>query len=227
MKEASLGYLRFSLLSVLILSSCVLPAFAFYHPDDGRWLSRDPIEEEGGANLYGFVGNMPINAVDNLGLEFKTRTEVGKPFIPSYSQIESFSATMEVKPSSQCGQNGCYSLGLVGVDMVFYIYAGLNCSHELGHSDDAKAWAYDALEKYAKSKTGCYTKRKAYCWKSAVEEFAKNEFGWFFAFNTVMERDIRGGQIGPDYKKQFGENYIRYKAALDALKRKEAECNSR
>jgi len=32
------------------------------------WLSRDPIEEEGGINLYGYVGNNPINAVDPLGL---------------------------------------------------------------------------------------------------------------------------------------------------------------
>ncbi len=31
-----------------------------YNPTDGRWLTRDPIEEQGGRNLYGFVGNMPI-----------------------------------------------------------------------------------------------------------------------------------------------------------------------
>lgn len=70
MKEASLGFLRSSLLSGLILSSCALPAFAFYHPDQGRWLSRDPIEEEGGANLNAFVLNDPINKVDPLGLDW-------------------------------------------------------------------------------------------------------------------------------------------------------------
>ena len=32
----------------------------FYCPDYGRWLSRDPIEEEGGENLYAFCGNNPI-----------------------------------------------------------------------------------------------------------------------------------------------------------------------
>jgi len=32
-----------------------------------RWLSRDPIEEEGGIKLYGYVNN-PINARDPLGL---------------------------------------------------------------------------------------------------------------------------------------------------------------
>ena len=28
-----------------------------YSPCLGRWLNRDPIEEDGGANLYGFVNN--------------------------------------------------------------------------------------------------------------------------------------------------------------------------
>ena len=35
--------------------------FRPYDPLTGRWLSRDPIEEEGGANLYGYVANTPTN----------------------------------------------------------------------------------------------------------------------------------------------------------------------
>ena len=42
--------------------------YRFYQPIIGRWLTRDPIGEEGGVNLYGFVGNSPMNAVDPLGL---------------------------------------------------------------------------------------------------------------------------------------------------------------
>ena len=33
------------------------------------WLSRDPIGEAGGLNLYGYVGNNPINFRDPLGLD--------------------------------------------------------------------------------------------------------------------------------------------------------------
>jgi RHS repeat-associated protein len=40
----------------------------FYDPNTGRWPSRDPIAEEGGVNLYGFVGNDPIWHIDVLGL---------------------------------------------------------------------------------------------------------------------------------------------------------------
>ena len=41
-----------------------------YNPVDGRWLSRDPIDEQGGVNLYGFVGNDPNDLVDFNGLLF-------------------------------------------------------------------------------------------------------------------------------------------------------------
>lgn len=59
---------RYFLLSVLILSSCSFQALAFYHPDEGRWISRDPIGEKGGRNLYGMVGNSMVNYIDYLGL---------------------------------------------------------------------------------------------------------------------------------------------------------------
>jgi len=41
--------------------------YRYYDPNTGRWPSRDPIEEEGGINLYGFVGNDGVSAWDFLG----------------------------------------------------------------------------------------------------------------------------------------------------------------
>ena len=37
------------------------------YPTLGRFLSRDPIEEQGGLNLYAFVGNAPVSGSDYLG----------------------------------------------------------------------------------------------------------------------------------------------------------------
>jgi|GEM_PF-1640235 RHS repeat-associated protein len=42
--------------------------FRYYDPQTGRWPSRDPIEEFGGLNLYGFVGNDAVSRWDFLGL---------------------------------------------------------------------------------------------------------------------------------------------------------------
>ena len=42
--------------------------YRVYSPRLGRWLSRDPIGEAGGRNLYGFAGNDPVNSQDVLGL---------------------------------------------------------------------------------------------------------------------------------------------------------------
>ncbi len=39
----------------------------YYNPSQGRFLGRDPIEEQGGLNLYGFCSNDGVNLWDYLG----------------------------------------------------------------------------------------------------------------------------------------------------------------
>lgn len=39
-----------------------------YNPATGSWISRDPSEEKGGVNLYGFIGNDSLDFYDRLGL---------------------------------------------------------------------------------------------------------------------------------------------------------------
>ena len=41
--------------------------YRYYEPLTGSWLSRDPIGERGGLNLYGFVSNDGLNRWDLLG----------------------------------------------------------------------------------------------------------------------------------------------------------------
>lgn len=45
-----------------------LAPFRVYSDDLGRWLSRDPLGESQGPNLYAYANNDPINFVDPLGL---------------------------------------------------------------------------------------------------------------------------------------------------------------
>ena len=53
---------------IALLAISEWSAAAYYNPQTGRWLSRDPIAERGGANVYGFVLNSPNNFVDPHGL---------------------------------------------------------------------------------------------------------------------------------------------------------------
>ncbi len=58
-------------MKIIILAAILMAALnveAYYNPRQGRWQSRDPIEEEGGKRLYGFVENDSINKVDCFGL---------------------------------------------------------------------------------------------------------------------------------------------------------------
>lgn len=41
---------------------------AYYSPEQGTWISRDPIEERGGNNGSCFVGNTPVRSFDVRGL---------------------------------------------------------------------------------------------------------------------------------------------------------------
>jgi len=42
--------------------------YRYYEPVTGRWASRDPIEEIGGSNLYGLLGNKSLTTWDAIGL---------------------------------------------------------------------------------------------------------------------------------------------------------------
>ena len=61
---------RFSSETVDAASGFYYYGYRYYNPDTGRWISRDPIAELGGASLYLFCGNTPIALYDSLGLDW-------------------------------------------------------------------------------------------------------------------------------------------------------------
>lgn len=65
----SFRWLLFAFLCLLFGNS----ASAHYDPRMGRWLSRDPLGEQGGFNLYAYCGNDPVNRHDPLGLSWSDK----------------------------------------------------------------------------------------------------------------------------------------------------------
>jgi RHS repeat-associated protein len=63
-------------------SGLVYYGFRYYDARNGRFINRDPIEERGGLNLYGFCGNDGVNRYDVLGMSWfsKLFKKIGKFF---------------------------------------------------------------------------------------------------------------------------------------------------
>jgi RHS repeat-associated protein len=85
--------------------------YRYYDPVTGSWPSRDPIEERGGINLYGFVGNDPVRKWDILGK--MTPGGWGAPLpptprAPTASEISSAKSACDgyPVPAPDCSRNG-------------------------------------------------------------------------------------------------------------------------
>ena len=73
---ASRNSFRFSTKRTDNTTDLVLYEYRPYIPSLGRWPSRDPIGENGGRNLYGFVANDPLDYIDTDGRFMGTKCSV-------------------------------------------------------------------------------------------------------------------------------------------------------
>ncbi|MFA7054482.1 MAG: RHS repeat-associated core domain-containing protein [Kiritimatiellia bacterium] len=111
--------------------------YRFYDPDMGRFLSRDPIGEQGGLNLYGFAGNDPVNRWDVLGKYVWSPwpgtgpwydTNMSEPTSPTYATIpdKGFAVIGEevnpMAPASEIlNQCGAYHVDITYNGKVIYV----------------------------------------------------------------------------------------------------------
>ena len=79
--------------------------YRYYDAEVGRWLSRDPIGEEGGVSLYGFIRNDGINLFDFLGQQWRKAS--------SWSELKSAELVRQGKKPSVTPSRtaGCGSIG--------------------------------------------------------------------------------------------------------------------
>jgi RHS repeat-associated protein len=57
----------------------IVSGFRYYNPSVQRWINRDPLGEGAGVNLYRFVRNNAVGALDSLGLQAMPSPEPGPP----------------------------------------------------------------------------------------------------------------------------------------------------
>ncbi len=101
--------------------------YRYYSPNMGRWISRDPIEERGGLNLYAFVNNDPVNHWDLWGMtNYKIDDSYADPVYTSD------------KGSEKWGQYYPPTLNrILGLDIPIYGVRGVLLFLRLGYPDAA------------------------------------------------------------------------------------------
>ncbi|MEI2722125.1 MAG: RHS repeat-associated core domain-containing protein [Verrucomicrobiota bacterium] len=76
-------------------SGLVYYLYRFYDASLQRWPNRDPLQEKGGVNLYGFVRNNPLNLIDSDG-----RAPMGWPVLPPPGRPPSLPPKPPQKPKN-------------------------------------------------------------------------------------------------------------------------------
>lgn len=157
---------------------------AFYNPSQGRWLSRDPVEETGGLNLSAALANQPVSSVDGDGRTMLLREHFWVFQSPPTTGIYqgylglTYFQPFEplVKPFPALGSSCCWKIYFGGyADLYSWWVAGTwapdgmsSQEHEMRHVGCAKAMfgAYNASGGALASL--CSSKAKAQCYASVI-----------------------------------------------------------
>jgi RHS repeat-associated protein len=119
---------RFSTKPLDFVTGLYYYTYRYYDPVTGRWPSRDPIEEQGGINLYGFVGNDGVNRFDVLGLCDKSKKwgcKITKSIISSDETEEAIEQAIALQAIIQGIDNYGDIMALVGVKNLAELGEGL------------------------------------------------------------------------------------------------------
>jgi len=172
---------------------------AVYSPNLGRWVTRDPIGEQGGLNLYGFVGNNLVNEFDSLGLEGQmAETDPwgvnGPPHI-SYNPCSG-------KISNNDSSEDFVFFGMVGVETAATVSGGAELAAlakgltKLGAECLAKRAAKKAAKKAAKEAA---IKRIREALRTAQEELR-------YQLDKLKGADDYIDRVLPQLNRQLGRN---------------------
>ena len=112
---ADVFHIRYSTKYLDAESDLYYYGYRFYSPVLCRWLTRDPLEEEGGINLYGFCRNCPVMLVDPNGedIYLYTGNDSGNPLNDAIHQTVAVDTWSDDCPPRKTGVRG-FSFGYNG-----------------------------------------------------------------------------------------------------------------
>lgn len=165
--QADANTYRFSTKPLDVESGLYYYGYRFYDPQLGRWPNRDPIGERGGRNLYAFVKNNGLSAIDYLGKDMKLYTKNIENIPIAFSDIIKETALLihnwDVDPpldypAHVIGIRKTVSIKDVELKMSITFKTGTDLdeevkdgytvrTHEFKHAQDLKsAWNFTATE---------------------------------------------------------------------------------
>lgn len=164
-----------------------ISGFRYYNPSTGRWLSRDPIGEKGGVNLYGMVGNNPISRWDYLGLDYYHLQwpHLSVP-LPAYTDEQGNSYSPPSGATQSLGLN--FNLDLSRERALFTVNIRANVEPGI-----IKIWKDAVRERWSNRFKICCT-----CFTSAIPiqvELRVNENFGDQPFEQITVSDSRGGNM--------------------------------
>jgi len=164
--------------------------YRYYNTRAGRWLSRDPIAEQGGLNLYGFVRSDAVNRADTLGL---FSSSVHRPLTENAVR----SAYSKLATTSKCQQRifGAVLNGNEGQD------AGNLLDNERHYNRDLSqqpAQAEAAYQNYLTQEKGIFSRElkkpsTSHC-RRALWSIGRLSHSWQDFFAHAIRRDGLGGK---------------------------------
>jgi RHS repeat-associated protein len=153
--------------------------FRYYSPELGRWVSRDPIGERGGRNLYCFVKNSPVFSIDLLGM---------------HGDCECI--TVDVTCGPWINDGPAYERSRTFENEVTYANVRLLYGTMLGYDKRVRCvWARDRIERRQTiiwynqpQRTECMLTRIC----SNCDEYCRTEWYFYYRYRTQPQVDVTG-----------------------------------